>query len=155
MIVKLRFSHKEKKIFYSGGVIDAICDVRSLKNGRRKKNEVVKSIPSGKPYDPEPFPKGEWNISKSIPKTDKYLAPFFIPTDAIRPVKVWHLDEHGNYDAETREVVMDGGYGIHYSESNTTYGCIRVTNKIDLINLRDWCDAQIKAGFKVQIIVEE
>lgn len=36
MIVKLKFSHKEKKIYYENTVIDATCEVRSLKNTKRK-----------------------------------------------------------------------------------------------------------------------
>jgi hypothetical protein len=153
MIVKITFSHKDKKLSYSDTIIDATCDVRTLKNGRRGKNQVVYSIPSGRPYDPDIFPCGEFDVFEPVMRSDEYKKPFFIPTNAKRIVKVWHMDANKNYDAETTETVVDEGYGLHYSSSNTTLGCIKIMQLNDLLNLKDWVSQQLKAKNKVRLEV--
>lgn len=153
MIVKISFSHKDKKLSYSDTIIDATCDVRTLKNGRRGKNQVVTSIPDQKPYDPDIFPCGEFDVFEPVARTDDYKAPFFIPTSAQRRVKVWHLDDNGNYDSETTATVIDQGYGLHFSRSSTTLGCIKIMQLNDLLNLKDWVSQQLKAKNKVRLEV--
>jgi len=62
------------------------------------------------------------------------MAPWFIPTDAVQPLPVWET-RGGEYIRPTQAQTIDGGYGIHYSTSTTTLGCIRVAAKIDQVDL--------------------
>jgi hypothetical protein len=111
----------------------ATCKVRSLANGQRRTYEVIKSIPTDKPYDPRQFPKGAWRITgvdsyaaKINPSSFKTYGSYKFITDASQPVKVWRLDADGDYLSETQEVVTDSGYRIHSGVSKTTLGCIRL-----------------------------
>ena len=119
------------------------CNVRSLANGNRKRDEVVLSIPDGKPYDPRPFPKGKWKITavewlQMKDGKESFSSTVYgwvkIRTDAYQPVDVWSLDLDGDYLEETDRQVTDTGYLIHYSMSRTTLGCIRAysPNEIDI-----------------------
>jgi len=112
------------------------CDVRTLANGRRGSDEVVRSIPGNEPYDPCPFPKGLWNITGVEWQKDKGFdpntyGPVKIRTDAWQMVNVWRLDDDGDYLRETERRVRDGGYLLHYSTSQTTLGCIRLASPED------------------------
>lgn len=119
-----------------GRVIPCSCDVRNEVNGRRLAGQVVKSIPAKLPYQPRRFPTGRWRVSIPLPRTSKELAPYFIPTDAFQYVPVWVLKDDKYFHA-TNEQTKDEGYGLHYSEYQTTLGCIRITNKTDLLWLVD------------------
>jgi hypothetical protein len=112
------------------------CKVRTLQDKTRKKDEVVLSIPGRFPYDPRPFPAGicqiigvEWQKlnEKGIPNFDAAVyGPVKIRTNASQKVSIWTLDMDGDYLQETQEQVEDYGYLLHYSESSTTLGCIRL-----------------------------
>lgn len=123
--------------------IPANCIVRNELNGRRKlhdPSEVVYAMTENRyerdPYMPRTFPMGIYWIQPPVARPDnKYLAPYFIPTNATREVHIWHLDKKGGYAHETNKTVVDHGYGIHYSTSSTTLGCIRIYNELDLIKL--------------------
>jgi len=67
-------------------------------------------------------------------ETDPYTAPFFIPTDAGQDVDIWNV-KNGAYDSNTYHTVWDTGYGLHFSTSPTTLGCIRLTLESDLLAL--------------------
>ena len=97
--------------------------------------DVVYTIPGGKPYMPRQFPLGVWKILGVRAKTNPYLAPFYIVTDAWQTVEEWSLDDEGTYLAPTGRMVGDSGYGIHFSTSSTTLGCIKIINKSDLVLL--------------------
>lgn len=89
--------------------------------------EVVYTMPApGKPYMPEKFPKGKWQVYRPEPRDDDYKAPWYIPTNASQPVHVWELDSMGGYANVTPKTVIDRGYGLHASTSRTTLGCGRV-----------------------------
>ena len=117
------------------------CNVRSLKYRNRNKDEVVKTVPGGRPYDPLPFPKGNWKLTAvewwKIKENGKenfdhnVYGPCKIRTDAWQPVKVWSLDFDGDYFEETDQIDNDSGYLIHYSRSRTTLGCIRLDSEED------------------------
>jgi hypothetical protein len=112
------------------------CRIRTLKDGTRKRNEVVRSIPDDLPYDPLPFPKGEWKIEavewQDKKKFDKNIYGVVkIRTDAWQKVKVWKLDEDGDYLHETEQEIVDRAYLAHYSTSNTTLGCVRFASNED------------------------
>lgn len=104
---------------------------------RSKENpeEPVYTIPGKIPYMPSRFPRGTWNVGKPIAKTNPYLAPYFIPTDAWQYVTEWTIEPDGTYGVPTHKQVRDEGYGIHYSTSSTTLGCLKVVNKSDLLIL--------------------
>ncbi len=112
------------------------------------KDHVVKSTnedgTDGVPYKPTWFPVGPWNIPRprslaEWARISIYTAPYFIPTDAHQLVDVWELDENGLYKCpagilagEPRKI-MDWGYGIHHSEIDYTFGCLRVIEKADML----------------------
>jgi hypothetical protein len=116
--------------------IKCSCNVRNELNGERGGEDIVYSMPDHEPYMPRPFPTGSWNIGKPEPRVNKYLAPYFIPTDARQVLPVWSILD-GAYDAPTKQTVSDWGYGLHYSESMTTLGCIRIHSREDLLWLVD------------------
>ncbi|MDR1252937.1 MAG: hypothetical protein LBK62_12375 [Treponema sp.] len=110
--------------------------IRSLRDGTRKFDEVVRTIPGDFPYDPQYFPKGLWKITGVEWQKDKgfdsrIYGPVKIRTDAWQWVKVWQLDEDGDYLKETAQLVRDTGYLLHYSDSKTTWGCIRLASPDD------------------------
>jgi len=120
-------------LLVNGAVFQVTCKVRSVGNGLRKRDEVVRSIPDNLPYDPMPFPKGLWNITgiewqKDFRFDEKVYGPVKIRTDAWQWVNVWKLDKDGDYFEETGKRVKDFAYHLHYSTSSTTLGCIRLPN---------------------------
>lgn len=124
--------------------IPVSCDVRNLSNQRRAKNEVVRTIPDNKPYNPQIFPVGKWSIGMPLKRGDKYKAPYFIPTNAEQKVHVWALDADGNYDHKTKKTVIDKAYGLHFSTSKTTLGCIKICNEKDLLFLANILFAELR-----------
>jgi len=141
--VRLEYLHRDKVILIHApnGVTDigAYCDVRTIANGRRRVDQVVYAMtgnPNEKiPYMPQLFPAGEHRVFWPQERSSKYLRPIYIPTNAKQLCRVWALDAAGNYAMEGAGQVMDHGYGIHYSEIETTWGCIRVdsVNGINII----------------------
>jgi len=87
-------------------------------------------------YQPQVFPAGNWHVLRIEPSEDPYTAPFFIATDAHQLVKC--LDG---------SLVEDWGYGIHFSTSPTTWGCLRVTLEMDL----RWLASMIAVGETVEV----
>ncbi len=138
--------------------IPADCDVRNELNVRRALHDpeqVVKAMcedPYNKPpVMPRTFPEGRWSVYKPRARTSRYLAPFFIPTDAEQYLDVWALDENGGYDHVTSKSVLDLGYGIHFSSSRTTVGCIRVYDESDLMWLVHAINERLLAGHSVHL----
>ena len=117
------------------------------------REDVVRTMPSGVPYMPIGFPRGSWKVTGVRPKTDPYTAPYFIATDAHAMVPEWGLDVDGSYGAPTGRLVPDSGYGIHYSTSTTTLGCLKVINKSDLLTLVQLINARMAKGETVALIV--
>ena len=113
--------------------LEISCIVRNEVNGWRKPNEVVNSMPDNKPVQPRTFPKGIWAVGKPDPKNDEYMAPYFIPTDAWQYLPIWELDDKGNYKKTMTELTKDKGYGLHYSTSTSTHGCIKIRTATDLM----------------------
>lgn len=79
---------------------------------------------------------GKWDVYRPEPRDDDYKAPYYIPTNAFQLVQVWDT-RNGRYVMETTETTIDRGYGLHYSTSPTTLGCIKIENKKDLLFLVD------------------
>ena len=85
---------------------------------------------------------------------DKYLWPWYIPTNAHQLVAVWELRNGGYYRA-TSVQVQDYGYGLHFSKSSTTLGCIRLQKEDDIRALADMVQSDIRLGKPCTLIVEE
>lgn len=113
--------------------LEISCIVRNEINGWRKLDQIVRSIPDNRPIQPRTFPKGLWTLGKPEPKSDPYMAPYFIPTDAWQYMPIWELDGDGHYKKATTKMTKDRGYGLHYSESGSTQGCIKIVTVTDLI----------------------
>ena len=130
------------------------CIIRNEINGWRKKNEVVYSIPDNKPIQPRQFPKGVWAVGKPDARTgNPYLEPFFIPTSAWQDLPIWSLDGNKCYLKETANKVKDKGYGLHYSTSTSTQGCIKINKKYDLLWLVNMIKNHQAAGDVIMLEV--
>jgi len=135
----------------NGVTFKAWCRVRTMANGKRKKNQVEYSIPDHEPYDPAEIPLGTWEVFCPEARQSEYLAPYFIPTSAAQELKIWEI-KNGEYVKPTDHLTVDSGYGIHYSTSDTTLGCIRIEKKADLLWLVNQVSAEIRA--KKQVFLE-
>jgi hypothetical protein len=125
-----------------GGSYKISNDIRTLRSGTRKSSEVVRSIPDGCPYDPHPFPRGEWRVTGVIWQRDKKFdpntyGPVKIMTDAWQMVEAWDLDEEGDYLRGTGRLVRDTCYWLHASVFKTTLGCIRLDSASDAVEVAD------------------
>lgn len=140
--------------------IPADCVVRNELNGKRHLHDpsqivraMVQDPYSKPPVMPRIFPEGTWNVYKPRMRTNPYLAPYFIPTDAEQYLPVWELDENGGYDHVTDKHVLDIGYGMHFSTGRTTVGCIRVMDERDLLWLVRKVSDEILEGHPVMLAV--
>jgi hypothetical protein len=145
-------------LLVNGAVFSITCNVRSLANKKRRKDEVIRSIPGNYPYDPRPFPKGKWNITgiewQEKEKFDaRVYGPVKIRTDACQWVKIWELDKDGDYLRERGDEVQDYGYLLHFSLSSTTLGCIRFASANDAVLVANIIQRLFDQGETVQIEV--
>ena len=139
--MKIIFTWKELIVMNSNTEIaryPASCKVRNELNGKRPKDNVVYTLPKTghlKPYYPRQFPSGIFNIT-GIENTDNpEYAPVKIKTNAVRKVFTWDLDRVGNYWEPTGKVQVDTCYWLHYTDSSTTLGCIRIGSAKDALKL--------------------
>jgi hypothetical protein len=72
---------------------------------------------------------------------DGYLYPVFISTNAYAMLDIWELDSNGFYLKNTGEKCRDYFYGLHYSTSDWTQGCIRIGYQADVRWLWENCQA--------------
>lgn len=138
--MKLVFDNSKSLLLVESRIITAWSHVRNELNHLRKEDEIVYTEPVEHPYYPRPFPKGLWTVgtpkahtaldSSGKPK-EPYLYPFFIPTDAWQHVSIWNVKD-GKYTTRTGDMYKDSGYGLHFSTSSTTLGCIRIRDESDL-----------------------
>ena len=133
---------KEQLTLEDGTTIWAYSHVRNLENGLRSNSEVVLTDPETEglgrePYSPQTFPIGNWKITGCVshPESEPYLFPFFLSTNANQFVNIWETNSDGKYTVQTNNLCLDSGYGIHFSSSSTTLGCIRINDKKDLLKL--------------------
>jgi len=140
--------------------IPADCVVRNEVNGWRrlhKSDDVIYAM-THDPYSkyavmPRAFPKGEWKVSEPLARNGEYLAPFFIPTNAEQYLEVWDLDRGGGYAKATGKKVLDIGYGLHFSTSKTTVGCIRIHSESGLLWLVHQVNERLVTGNEVTLSV--
>lgn len=150
MNIAIRWDRREAYLTAWGRIIPCSCRVRNRYNGLRPANQVVYSIPHNKPYQPEVFPAGIWQIGYPRPRTDCYRKPWFIPTNAARMTKVWEVSA-GEYVRATAELTLDEDFGLHASASPTTLGCIRIDTAADV----EWIVEQIKRDYEKEILYLE
>jgi hypothetical protein len=92
----------KEKLIVDSATFSISNKIRTLRDETRAINEVVFSIPDNQPYDPQPFPKGLWNITGIEWQKEKGFSsytygPVKIRTNAWKMIKVWKLDEDGDY----------------------------------------------------------
>ena len=143
--------------------IQASSIVRNELNHRRRlhdKKQVIHAITYNRynepPVMPRPFPTGTWEVQrpvKVLPDDNEWLHPYYIPTNAVQRLDIWRLDRADGYDVPTGAHVVDKGYGIHFSESITTLGCIRIHNRDDLLWLVNVIGEEAEQGHANTIIV--
>lgn len=132
--MKLKWDRKTPWLYVGDNLKMAVSNNVRIRN-RENPEDVVFTIPGKSPYMPSGFPPGIWTVSKPISKSNPYLAPYFIPTNAWQMVTEWTLEPDGSYGEPTARKVRDEGYGIHFSTSSTTLGCLKIINKSDLLTL--------------------
>jgi hypothetical protein len=119
-------------------ILDAYGKEIEVSNFTRPNRDgtLPRSVPDGKPYYPQHFPAGVWKITDPLARTAIDLAPWYIPTDAHQMVPEYTVD-----GKPTGIWIPDSAYGIHFSELDFTWGCIRVVNRPDL----EWLVSEIQA----------
>ena len=132
--------------------------IRTLRDNTRPKAQVVCSIPANLPYDPQPFPKGTWNIYAVEWQSEKGFdyneyGPCKIRTNAFCIVNVWELDQDGDYSKETEKRIKDEGYLLHWTSYNTTLGCIKIESIKNAEIIGKIIEATLKKGEVVQLEV--
>ena len=132
--MKLLWDRKTPWLIIDDQLKIAVSNQVRVRN-RENPEEVVYTIPGRVAYMPLGFPPGIWLVGKPSPRSNPYLAPYFIPTDAWQMVTEWTVEPDGSYGQPTAKKVRDEGYGIHFSTSPTTLGCLKVVNKSDLLTL--------------------
>jgi len=156
--MKLIANLSKETLIIDGANLSISNKVRRLGNGTRAINEVVLSIPDNLPYDPQPFPKGLWNITGLEWQKEKGFdyytyGPVKIRTDAWQLVKVWKLDNDKDYFKETDKLIKDYGYFLHYSKSSTTLGCIRIATPENAEIIAKMIQRAFDNGEKVELEV--
>jgi len=156
--MKILANLSKGQLFINGAVFKASCDVRSLANGRRGSDEVVRTFPGNEPYDPRPFPKGLWRITGVEWQKEKGFSystygPVKIRTNAYHTVNVWELDKYGDYLRETEKQVRDECYWLHYAVSLTTWGCVRLASAEDAVMLGRIIEQYLGRGEIVELEV--
>jgi hypothetical protein len=146
VIITLEADILKGKLITPNNTLDISCIVRNELNKWRKSREIVYSMPDHAPVQPRMFPKGIWTLGWPEARTDPYLEPYFIPTDAWQFLPVWELDADRCYKKVTTMKVKDKGYGLHTSTSNTTQGCIKIITMTDLLWLVQYIKIQQSQG---------
>ncbi|MDR0443263.1 MAG: hypothetical protein LBH44_07655 [Treponema sp.] len=146
------------ELLVNGAKFSVSCKVRTVRDGTRRGHEVVRSIPDNLPYDPRSFPSGLWNVTGVEWQKDKGFdvktyGPVKIRTDAWQKVKAWELDADGDYRKETDQQVKDAGYLLHYSDSSTTLGCIRIDSPADAERVANFIQRLFEKSEAVQLEV--
>ena len=159
--MKITANLQEGKLLIRDAVYPISCSVRSIKNGTRRSSEVIRSIPDNRPYDPQPFPVGTWNVTavewQNVGEKNQFdyntYGPCKIRTDACQWVHVWRLDKDGDYQEETAQLVNDKGYLLHYTVSSTTLGCIRLNSPENAVKIGRIIEKLLSQGEKIEIEV--
>ena len=152
-VLECRTGNDEKLIKASSIVRNELNRRRSLTNPKDVVYAITNDHYNKHPYMPRSFPWGQWEVYPPV-KGHGWTAPWFIPTNATRKVTVWTVQRDGTYGYETPDTVIDTGYGIHYSESITTLGCIRIHTLNDIEWLAKAIRAEAEAGHANTLIAQ-
>jgi hypothetical protein len=106
------------------------------------------NIETNDPVQPRQFPNGVWEVEWIEPRTNPYQRPFYIHTSAWQMMPVWILDDNGHYQGESGVQQPDYFYGLHYSKSNTTLGCIKIHSMDELDRLVEDIWRELQYGRK-------
>ena len=132
----------------------ASCKVRNEINGRRKKSEVQYTVTKQpKPYYPRQYPSGIFDITDVMYTVDPEYAPVKIKTNATREVFTWDLNQDGEYWKPTGKTQIDTAYWMHYTDSSTTLGCIRIGSAKDAMSLAHTIERVLEHGDRVLLEV--
>ena len=134
----------------------ASCRVRNEINGRRKLDEVVYTVPitgKPKPYHPRQFPSGIFEITGIEYTNDSEYAPVKIKTTATREVFTWDLDVNGKYWEPTGKTQIDSCYWLHFTNSPTTLGCIKINDIHDALSFANIIEPVLNHGDKIYLEV--
>jgi len=159
-MMEILFEKGNRFITANGRKIVAWSKVRNELNGlrpRANEPDLFRTTPDSIPSMPRSFPVGDWKITKIIPHPNKigdgYLYPFFIATDAFQMLDEWSLDNRGFYSRSTGKKIKDIAYGIHFSISDWTQGCIRVRDESDLRWLIDLIRPELETSLEIKFVV--
>ena len=144
-------------ILYSGKFEFGISSkVKRVCDNSRKCHDVALTFPDKKPFDPQGFPKGLWNITgltwqqKGDLKFRTY-GEVRILTDAWQWVDIWELDENGDYLRSTEEKVRDSGYSLYYSVYSSVLRGIKFNDQNDALLIAKVIQNSFLKKEKVQI----
>lgn len=143
----MRFIHSEETLYVGKKKYKATCPVRNELNGWRKDTETVGTMPETghpAPYYPRKFPTGVWRVGKPEWTAAPEFAPVKIPTDAKRNVFTWTV--RGGRYVQEEGVQEDSAYHIHYSNSRTTLGCIRLDSLGDAVEIAHIIESEQQDG---------
>jgi hypothetical protein len=95
----------------------------------------------------------DWQKDKGFSLSS--YGPVKIRTNAYRHVRIWALGDGGDYLSEMAERVLDQGYLLHYSESPTTWGCVRLDSPSDAIAVAEAIQEAWGRGEIVELLVSD
>jgi len=130
----------------------ANCNVRNELNGKRRKDEVVYTLPEKgkpKPYFPRAFPGGIFEITGIEYTEDVEYAPVKIKTNATREVFTWDLNTEGKYWEPTGRTQIDTCYWIHFYPGIYSLGCIHIDDISDTLSFAQIIEPVLEYNDKV------
>ena len=151
-MIRLRWTQGGNVLRAWDRMIVCSCVVKTLAEGTRPRWMIVRTLPGDKPYDPLPFPKGVWKVGTPRARIDPYKAPFFVPTNAFQSVEIWEVEDRA-YTRPTGEFTRDEGYGLHFSTSRTTLGCVKIEDERDVLWIVDRIEGAFGKGESVEMEV--
>lgn len=160
--MEIKVNLRAETVICGGG--DLICSGWSHVRNEISQDRLLSSIAvksenvdgsDGVPYMPRAFPVGEWLVTHivNVPEDNKYLYPLFIGTNAHQTVDEWLTNYDGSYLSKSGRTIEDYGYGMHFSSSDTTLGCIRVEKESDIRTIVALIKPELDAGRPVKFVV--
>ena len=130
----IEWKQNSDRLKFAGKTFMVSCKVRNEINKLRTADNIFYTVSNngtkGSPSQPRIFPVGNWRVTgfRTVSATEdpkRYKLPIFISTNAHQPLDIWEVKD-GKYIKNTGQKTEDYAYGLHYSESDYTQGCIRI-----------------------------